>query len=211
MIESQVVVDVARGHLASADGDDHSLRAHLAVAAHEHVVERTHRLQAVVRLEVGAVCLHARLFERRALDVLPHGDEHHVGRHAHKRLVGLLRSRAAALHGADELRLSVQCHRAPVFDLDMVGCLQGHHLDAFLHGGVDFRAQRRHVLEAATIGDRHARGAGTHARARAVHGDVAATDDHHVLAREVGIVAIADLGEQVDGAHDALGVGPIEL
>ena len=93
----------------------------------------------------------------------------------------------------------------------MVGCLQGHHLDAFLHGGVDFRAQRRHVLEATTIGDRHARGAGSHARARTVHGDVAATDDHHVLAREVGIIAIADLGEQIDSAHDALGVGPIEL
>ena len=93
----------------------------------------------------------------------------------------------------------------------MVGCLQGHHLDAFLHGGVDFRAQRRHVLEATTIGDRHARGAGSHARARTVHGDVAATDDHHVLAREVGVLAIADLGEQVDSAHDALGVDPIEL
>ena len=93
----------------------------------------------------------------------------------------------------------------------MVGCLQGHHFDALLHGGVDFRTQRRHVLEAAAIGHRHARSAGSHARARAVHGDVAAADDHHVLAREVGVVAIADLGEQVDCAHDALGVGPIEL
>ena len=142
---------------------------------------------------------------------MPHGDEHHVGGHANKRLVGLLRSRAATLHGADELRLGVHRHRAPVFNLDVVRCLQGHHFDALLHGGVDFRTQRRHVLETAAIGDRHARSTGSHARARAVHGDVATADDHHVLAREVGVLAIADLGEQIDSAHDALGVGPIEL
>ena len=210
MVEAEEIVDVARSDLAGANRDNHRFRANLAVAAHEHVIELADGFQAIVGLEIGAIGLHARLLEGGAFDVLSHSDKHDIGRNAHKRLIGGLRRRASALHRTNELRLRIQRRHMAIFDFDVVGRLQGHHFDAFLHGGIDFGAKSRHVFQATAVRNRHARRAGANARAGAVHSDVAATDNHHVFAREIGIFAIADLREQIDRAHHALRVGAIE-
>ena len=44
----------------------------------------------------------------------------------------------------------------------------------------------------------------------AVHSDVAAADDGHLLAREVGVIAIADASEQVNGRKHAFGIRAVD-
>ena len=90
--------------------------------------------------------------------------------------------------------------------LDGVGRLQRLHLHALGDGAVDLHAQRRHVVDAAAVRDCHGLRAGAHGRAGAVHGNVAAADDHDALAREVREHLFADLAQHVDGGDDAVGI-----
>lgn len=139
------------------------LGPHWAVAAYEDGIE-TGRLQARVGAQVGAIVLHAELFEGGALDGLPHGDDDKVGGQTHLRLVGRHWGRAAAAHRADALGLADERRRAALRVRFNAGRrLKAAHFHALHHGRLHLGGQRGHVLQAASIGhgDR-----GGHRRAR---------------------------------------------
>ena len=153
--------------------------------------------------------LHAELLEGGTFDSLAHGDDDEVGGQTHLRLVGRHWGRAAAAHRADALGLADERRRVPLcVRLDAGRRLQAAHFHALHHGRLHLGGQRGHVLQAASIGHGDRGGTGAHGGASAVHGHIAAANDHHILAREVGILLVADGLQHVHGAHNAGRIGP---
>ena len=109
--------------------------------------------------------------------------------------------------------------------LDAHGGLQCDQLHALGDRALDLLGQRGHILPAAAIDAAHltraeahcaaayihrdagdARSAQTDRASCHVHRDVAAADDHDLLAAEIGHVIVADLAQHLNRGHDALGV-----
>lgn len=116
-----------------------------------------------------------------------------------------------ALDGGDHLRLGDNgAGPAGIVDLDGYQGFKGEHLDALGDGAFHLFGKRGHVCQAATVDAGDLSGPGAHGGAAAVHGHVTASDDGDFLPREVGIFAIADLAEHIDGRHDPFGIGSFE-
>ena len=142
---------------------------------------------------------------------MAHGDEDDVGLHALLRLGGVDRRRPALAHGADHLGLHHEgAAVAGLVRLDGDGRHERHHLHTFADGALHLAGKGGHVLKPASIDDADLLGTGAHARAGAVHGDVAAADDRHLLAGEVGNLAVADAAQKVDCRAHAHGVGSFQ-
>lgn len=96
VVVAQVLVDVARGNLASANRLNGSRGTGLAVAANEHAGERAVfalSFEEFVCLEFAPFGKHARVFERLRLDALPHRNEDYISFDAALGLVGGLHRR----------------------------------------------------------------------------------------------------------------------
>ena len=142
---------------------------------------------------------------------MAHGDEDDVGLHALLGLGRVDRRRPALAHGADHLGLHHEgAAVAGLVGLDGDGRHEGHHLHAFADGALHLAGKGGHVLEPAAIDDADLLGAGAHARAGAVHGDVAAADDRDLLAGEIGNLPVADAAQKVDRRAHSHGVGPLQ-
>ena len=210
MVEAQVLIDVAGCNLAGTDSLDNSGRAALAVAANEHAGQPG-RFKLAVGNELAPVGFHAERREGLGYDVLANSDKDHIGRDAALGLGSGNRGRAAALHRADHLRLSDERGAVPrLVHFHGSRSFQNGHFHAFCHSRFDFLVQRSHVGLTATVRNGYRSCAGAHGGAGAVHGNVAAADDHHVLAREVGILVVADLPQQLYGAVNAFGIGIVQ-
>ena len=101
---------------------------------------------------------------------------------------------------ADNLRLHAQATHATFLarlDGERGGQLQ--HLAALGLGTGDLGVLGRHVADATAVDDTHLFGTAAHGRACHVHGHVAATDDAHALAAQVGQFVIADGAQHLDG------------
>ena len=66
-------------------------------------------------------------------------------------------------------------------------------------GAGDLGILGRHVADATAVDDAHLFGTAAHGRARHVHGHVAAADDAHALAAQVGQLVVADGAQHLDG------------
>ena len=120
---------------------------------------------------------------------------------------GGTRRGASTTRGADDLRLHHDAGDTAVLGgLDTHRGVQLHDLAAFRLGTGDLGVLRGHVADATAVGDDDLLGAQAHTRARDVHGDVAAADDHDALAGEVRHLAVADGAQHLHRRHDTLGV-----
>ena len=76
---------------------------------------------------------------------------------------------------------------------------QLQYLAALGLGTGDLGVLGRHIADATAVDDAHLFGTAAHSRARHVHGHVAAANDAHALAAQVGQFVIADGAQHLDG------------
>ena len=206
VVVAEVVVDVARGDLARVDGADDGGRAALAVAAGEQAL-LAHDGAVGVGDDAAPLGGDALLLEGGGVDVLADGHDHAVARDHDVAAVRRARRGTAALEPADDLRLHLEAGDVAVLvHDDLLGRVQVHDLAALGLGAGDLLVLRRHVGDAATVGDDDLLGAQAHGGAGHVHGHVAAADHGDREAGEVGRVVVAHVAQELDGGHDALGV-----
>ena len=196
--EAQVFVDVGRGHLAGGNGPDGRGGAGDAVAAGEDALLA---VQAAVGLgqEAAPANRYAALFKVVRLHALADGHQHQVGRDANLGHIGLVGpGPSIAAHGADDLRLYPEGHGVALFvGLDTHRGLEGEKLRALGQRALHLLGQGRHVLLAAAVDAADFLGAQADGAASDVHGHVAAADDDHLLAGEVGQDIVADAAQQL--------------
>ena len=199
VVEAQVAVDICRSHAAGIDGADDGGGAGLAVAAAKEAIEVGH---GAVRIGDDATPLagDAHVLKRLGIDILANGNKHALaGDDALGRGSGT-RSRTTATGLADNLRLHAQAVHATVLArLDGERGRQLQYLAALGLGTGDLGVLGRHIADAAAVDDAHLFGTAAHGRASHVHGHVAAADDAHALAAQVGQLVVANGTQHLDG------------
>ena len=199
VVEAQIAVDVCRSYAAGIDGSDDGGGTGLAVAAAKEAIEVGH---GAVRIGDHAAPLagDAHLLKRLGIDVLADGHEHALAGNDALGRRGGTRGRTTATGLADNLRLHAQAAHATVLArLDGERGRQLQHLAALGLGTGNLGVLSRHIADAAAVDDAYLFGTAAHGRARHVHGHVAAADDAHALAAQVGQLVVADGTQHLDG------------
>ena len=207
MPEAQILVDVGGRHLTGGDGADGCGRPGDAVASGEQVAHVAH-LPGQSRHERAALDGDTGLLEALDLDALSDGHYDDVGGDTLLRQVRLVGPGTARLVGlADELGLHPQRGGvALLVGLDAYRRHQRQQLRALGHCARDLVWQGGHVLHAAAVDAGHLLRAQADRAAGHVHGHVAAADDHHPLAGEIGHHVVTDGAQHLHGGQDVTAV-----
>ena len=206
VMEAQIFIDIGGDGLGRSDGADDGGRAGSAVAAGEHAGD-IGKIAETAGVDHAFGHRHAGLLEMVGLDALADGGDQHGAVDELVRLAGGPDGGAAVPHRTDHLRRHPHAAHMPVFiDLDGRGRLEGAHFHPFGHGGVDLAAQGRHIGHSAAVNGADLGGAQPPGRAHGIHGHVAAADDGHLLAGQIGLLVFAHVAQEAHGRHDPFGV-----
>ena len=186
VVKAQVAVDICRSNAAGVDGPDDGGGTGLAVTAAKEAIEVRH---GAIRIGDHAAPLagDAHIFKRLGVDVLANGHKHALAGNDALGRGGGTRGRTPTTGLADNLRLHAQAaHATFLARLDSERSRQLQNLAALGLGAGNLGILGRHVADATAVNDAHLFGTAAHGRARHVHGHIAAADDAHALAAQVG-------------------------